>query len=338
MEEARGSQEVNVGGVTGGSKKKGGLAKIENGFKSAFSATSRFFKNTGEKVAESKFGQKMKEAGKKTKALGQQMVTSTKDGKVAQKFQRFGDNVNLKMNELFKKDHNKAPVFGVAIRLYQLRHPGRLYPFFVENALDFVASDGLGRPGIFVTPVDASLPLALRRAIDHNEAAMDLSKSGEPHVVAELLRQYFRDMPEPLFGFKGSEVLVGIARDEVLHNTDTIDVDAYASAIMKLQPANRAMVRKLLSTLHAVHEQAAINGVSIEELGMSLGPLILRPKSKIALFVADNMLFICRALRVSWCVSLSVCICMLLYIHGRVPVCFIFLHFPFSTLTGVVCV
>lgn len=49
------------------SQKKGGLFRIENGFKSAFTATGKFFKTTKDKVSESKFGEKMKEAGKKGK-------------------------------------------------------------------------------------------------------------------------------------------------------------------------------------------------------------------------------------------------------------------------------
>lgn len=79
------------------------------------------------------------------------------------------------------------------------------------------------------------------------------------------------------------------------------------------------MIRLFLSTLFAIQvwaqqkearsrdwqvetyitqEQSAVNGIVFDELAIALGPLVIRPKSRIALFLGEHMVYIARVLKV----------------------------------------
>ena len=95
-------------------------------------------------------------------------------------------------------------MFGVPLRVYQ-QTTGQILPVAITNALQYVRMNAGKCEGLFRKPGVKSKIDRLRAQIEttdtcHGESAFDTIKFDDyqPFVVADVIRQYFRELPECL--------------------------------------------------------------------------------------------------------------------------------------------
>ena len=109
------------------------------------------------------------------------------------------------MNKLPKPTTWKGKrVFGVPLRIYQ-QTTGHILPIAITNALQYIRMHAGKCDGLFRKPGVKSKIDRLRSQIEIlNESSEDSSfetikfDEYQPYVVADIIRQYFRELPECL--------------------------------------------------------------------------------------------------------------------------------------------
>ncbi|CAI2349063.1 unnamed protein product [Caenorhabditis sp. 36 PRJEB53466] len=163
-------------------------------------------------------------------------------------------------------------------RLENLRLTGENVPVIVDKCIRFVSAYGMKSEGIY------------RRNGKVTEAKMILTKLTEDPVgyypvqetdetvyaVADVLRQFFRKLDEPLFPSSSQADLFDLAleaQSETLWNR-------YAELIEQLPTVHHATLKKLVAHLRNVSEHATENRASVENLAKVFGA---------SLFLTDSM-------------------------------------------------
>jgi hypothetical protein len=90
-------------------------------------------------------------------------------------------------------------VFGVPLRIYQ-QTTGHILPIGIINALEYVRMHAGKCDGLFRKPGVKSKIDRLRSEIERTDSSFEQIKFDEyqPFVVADVIRQYFRELPECL--------------------------------------------------------------------------------------------------------------------------------------------
>lgn len=95
-------------------------------------------------------------------------------------------------------------MFGVPLRVYQ-QTTGQILPVAITNALQYVRMNAGKCEGLFRKPGVKSKIDRLRSQIEaiddlHSDSSLEAIKFDEyqPFVVADVIRQYFRELPECL--------------------------------------------------------------------------------------------------------------------------------------------
>lgn len=126
---------------------------------------------------------------------------------------------------------------------------------------------------------------------------VDLTNVNDPHVVASLLKQWLRELPEPLltFGLYDSFILVAENKGTfssilfICINSTThpgfICVSAASTEekvaklvnlVKSLPEANQVVLKYLLAFLNRVSRLSEINKMTLQNLGTCFGPNLLR--------------------------------------------------------------
>ena len=98
--------------------------------------------------------------------------------------------------------------------------------------------------------------------------------------MAGLLKQFFRDLPDPLLTAEHYQNLIEAAK----HDDDTLRRDSLHAIINDLPDPNYATLRALTLHLHRVTEASSINRMNSQNLAIVFGPTLLgtAPGSNIA--------------------------------------------------------
>jgi Rho GTPase-activating protein RGD1 len=98
--------------------------------------------------------------------------------------------------------------------------------------------------------------------------------------VAGLLKQFFRDLPDPLLSAEHYADFVEAAK----HEDDTVRRDSLHAIINSLPDPNYATLRALTLHLYRVMDNSSVNRMSSQNLAIVFGPTLLgtAPGSNIA--------------------------------------------------------
>jgi breakpoint cluster region protein len=137
-----------------------------------------------------------------------------------------------------------------------------------------VERDGLNETGIYRVCCVASELQKLRHEFDRNShRGEDLLTQKIVHVAANLLKLFFRELPEPLF----SSTLY----KQFLQAIQLTDIDNQRISLLKtlelLHPDNRKILFYLLDHLICVSKYSNINMMHLENLAVVFGPTLMRP-------------------------------------------------------------
>lgn len=120
-------------------------------------------------------------------------------------------------------------------------------------------------------------------------AGADLNRE-EPHVVANLLLLYFREMPQPLLEFKLYDKWVqalgacSFVCSYFLHSLYLADSDrkvmlpAFKKLLKQLPKKQVVLLSYLMQFLHTLLKYSAHNGSTVATIGKAFGIFLLRPQ------------------------------------------------------------
>ncbi|KAK3901503.1 hypothetical protein C8A05DRAFT_34804 [Staphylotrichum tortipilum] len=168
------------------------------------------------------------------------------------------------------------PMFGVSLtRLYE--RDGLAVPMVVYQCIQAVDLFGLTVEGIY--RLSGSLPHVnkLKNLFDTNSGSSNLDFRNpenffhDVNSVAGLLKQFFRDLPDPLLTRENYNAFIEAAKNE----DDIVRRDSLHAIINGLPDPNYATLRALALHLHRVIDGSASNRMSSQNLAIVFGPTLM---------------------------------------------------------------
>jgi len=151
-------------------------------------------------------------------------------------------------------------------------------PRIIVTCIQMVDRDGLKETGIYRVCCVTSDLQKLRHQFDrHYHRGEELLAEKNVHVAANLLKLFFRELPEPLF--------TSTYYKEFLHAIQLTDIDNQRVTLLKiiesLNSDNRKILFYLLDHLIRVSEYSDINMMHLDNLAVVFGPTLMRPSKLI---------------------------------------------------------
>ncbi|XP_075716136.1 rho GTPase-activating protein 7 [Rhinoderma darwinii] len=163
-------------------------------------------------------------------------------------------------------DYRDKNVFGVPLSV-NVQRSGLPLPQNIQQAMRYLRSQCLDQVGLFRKSGVKSRILALREISENSSDAL-MYEGQSAYDVADMLKQYFRDLPEPLLTNKLSETFLQIyqyvPKDQRLQ--------AIKAAIMLLPDENREVLQTLLYFLSDVAASVDENQMTPTNLAVCLAP------------------------------------------------------------------
>ncbi|KAI4110651.1 MAG: hypothetical protein LQ339_001227 [Xanthoria mediterranea] len=173
------------------------------------------------------------------------------------------------------------PVFGVSLEEL-LHRDGSAIPLVVYQCLQAVELFGLDFEGIYRLSGSAMHISKLRAIFDHDPSQVDFRNPEnffhDVNSVAGLLKQFFRELPDPLFTHHHFQNFI-----EAAHIDDDITRrDSIHAIVNSLPDPNYATLRALTLHLHRVQEHSSANRMNSGNLAICFGPTLMGTGSNIA--------------------------------------------------------
>ncbi|KAK4239158.1 hypothetical protein C8A03DRAFT_43177 [Achaetomium macrosporum] len=168
------------------------------------------------------------------------------------------------------------PMFGVSLSaLYE--RDGLAVPMVVYQCIQAVDLFGLNVVGIY--RLSGSVPHVnkLKQLFDTDSRSSNLDFRNpenffhDVNSVAGLLKQFFRDLPEPLMTRENYSAFIEAGKNE----DDIVRRDSLHAIINSLPDPNYATLRALTLHLHRVMENSATNRMSSQNLAIVFGPTLM---------------------------------------------------------------
>ncbi|KAJ1927204.1 hypothetical protein IWQ60_003133 [Tieghemiomyces parasiticus] len=147
-------------------------------------------------------------------------------------------------------------------------------PLFVERCLAEIETRGLEEVGVYRVPGSVAGINQLRALFDAGTWAVDLSTYSDINVVAGVLKQFLRELPEPLLTFQ--------LYDGFIHAAAVDDYNERLWALKDLVHAlprpNYTLLKRLVEHLERVTDYEEINHMYSTNLAIVFGPTLLKPR------------------------------------------------------------
>ncbi|KAG6334782.1 hypothetical protein ID866_4315 [Astraeus odoratus] len=193
-------------------------------------------------------------------------------------------------------DHVVAPsasrhptaVFGVELEFLLQREagggevePGSV-PSVISRCLYEVESRGLSEVGIYRIAGAASEVNGLRDAFNNGE--MPITDSNDVHAICDLIKSWFRLLPEPVFP---SSAYFGVIEAMKIENLNA-RLSCIRHIVHELPQANFDLLKRVAEHLDKVTDYEEHNHMTAEALAIVFSPNLLRaPKNDFALILAN---------------------------------------------------
>ncbi|TGZ66772.1 hypothetical protein CRM22_005154 [Opisthorchis felineus] len=171
---------------------------------------------------------------------------------------------------LERRTNYTGPVFGQSLESWQ-RRIGYPLPPAILNMMEHIENVGATAHGIFRRPGRKDRIQGLREEIEKNLYWNDFEE-WQPYDVADLLKQFFRELPECLLTDKLSLLLVSVY-GSVPANTQ---MDLLRWILLGMPDENRTVLQKLLYILHSLVRHAHITQMGASNLAVCFAPSLFR--------------------------------------------------------------
>ncbi|KAI1329914.1 hypothetical protein F5Y16DRAFT_364358 [Xylariaceae sp. FL0255] len=174
-------------------------------------------------------------------------------------------------------------VFGISLgRLYE--RDQLAVPMVVHQCIQAVDLYGLAVEGIYRLSGSATHVTKLKNLFDSNQESHVLDFRNpenffhDVNSVAGLLKQFLRDLPDPLLTSENYSAFVEAAKSE----DEIVRRDSLHAIINGLPDPNYATLRALAIHLHRVIENSSMNRMNSQNLAIVFGPTLMGTGSNIA--------------------------------------------------------
>ncbi|XP_069186767.1 ralA-binding protein 1 isoform X2 [Procambarus clarkii] len=171
-----------------------------------------------------------------------------------------------KVEEEFEEE---LPVFGVPLYLAVERcpsHDGVHLPVIVRDCIDYIEEHGLHCEGIYRLSGVKSKVQHLRR--HYNSGDPVRLKDQEPHVVASLLKQYLRELPEPVLTVD----MMPHFEDVAMIPNPAERAEAMRQLIDRLPTANRLLVQYMFKHMGHIIARERDTKMNYQNVSIVLSP------------------------------------------------------------------
>ncbi|KAF2643437.1 Rho GTPase-like protein activator [Massarina eburnea CBS 473.64] len=192
------------------------------------------------------------------------------------------------------------PVFGVSLDDLFARD-GSPVPLVVYQCIQAVDLYGLEVEGIYRIPGTSSHIQSMKSLFDSDATQVDFRNpeafQHDVNSVAGLLKQFFRELPDPLLTREFYANFIDAARMD----DETMRRDSTHAHINGLPDPNYATLRALMLHLHRVQQSSEVNRMSTANLGICWAPSIMGPhqgsnmsdaglQARVVMTILDNVL------------------------------------------------
>ncbi|KAF1913576.1 hypothetical protein BDU57DRAFT_540981 [Ampelomyces quisqualis] len=168
------------------------------------------------------------------------------------------------------------PVFGLTLEDL-FRRDGSPVPMVVYQCIQAVDLFGLEVEGIYRIPGTSSQIQKMKALFDSDASQVDFRNpeafQHDVNSVAGLLKQFFRELPDPLL----TRDFYGKFIDAARIDDDTMRRDSMHALINALPDPNYATLRAIVLHLHRVQQSSEVNRMSTANLGICWAPSIMGP-------------------------------------------------------------
>lgn len=167
-------------------------------------------------------------------------------------------------------DYKDKKVFGIPL-VHNLQRYGNTLPEIIQMALTWLELNALDQVGLFRKPGVKSRIAKLKSTIESGNNVsnrMDVFDDHHAYDVADMMKQYFRELPDPLLTAKLSETFVAIFQYLPIE----VRAEAVQSAILLLPDEHREALYTLLTFLEKVTTNACQNQMTANNLAVCLAP------------------------------------------------------------------
>ncbi|KAJ9490137.1 hypothetical protein VN97_g3120 [Penicillium thymicola] len=170
------------------------------------------------------------------------------------------------------------PVFGVSLNDLYVRD-GTAVPFIVYQCFQAVELFGLDMEGIYRLSGSANHISHMKAVFDNDSSQVDFTNPEnfyhDVNSVAGLAKQFFRDLPDPLFTTQFYQQFVDAARfDDDIQRRDSMH-----ALINSLPDAHYATLRAIILHLNKIQEHYTHNRMNAGNLAICFGPTLLGANS-----------------------------------------------------------
>ncbi|KAI7865172.1 hypothetical protein BDF14DRAFT_1827946 [Spinellus fusiger] len=149
-------------------------------------------------------------------------------------------------------------------------------PILVEKCITAVETRGMNYEGIYRKSGGAAQIKAIQHAFNQglNINLEDEEEFNDICAVTSVLKQYFRELPDPLITFDLYPKFI----DLVSMTSGDAKLDKFTELISQLPPVNYATMKELIQHLHRVQLRDSENLMTTKNLAMVFGPTLMNDK------------------------------------------------------------
>lgn len=162
---------------------------------------------------------------------------------------------------------NTNSVFGVPL-LVNIQKTGYALPEFIISSFEWLINNASDQIGIFRKPGVKTRIQKLREMADAVDFKLDEVDSQQAYDVADLVKQYFRELPEVLLTNKSSETFMSIFQ----HIPESYRLEAVSCALVLLPDEHREALYLLLHFLREISKHSAENQMTASNLAVCFAP------------------------------------------------------------------
>jgi len=193
-----------------------------------------------------------------------------------------------------KKKKKKVPIFGVDLAELVLKEKRNTYlPVIIEKTVAYLDDSGLDVEGIFrISPRITDINALVKQINDQGMEEIDLFQQRNPHLVAGLMKKWFRELPDPILTFELYTCFIAI-----WSITDPTVRLAKTREILKMLPEpNGALVQFMLDFLARVARHSKENKMTVSNIATIFGPIFMRCDLDIEEFISESSI-VCDIIR-----------------------------------------
>ncbi|KAJ5652386.1 hypothetical protein N7507_009812 [Penicillium longicatenatum] len=170
------------------------------------------------------------------------------------------------------------PVFGLSLDDLYVRD-GTAVPFIVYQCFQAIELFGLDLEGIYRLSGSANHINHMKALFDNDSSQIDLTNPEnfyhDVNSVAGLVKQFFRELPDPLFTSQYYTQFIEAARVD----DDTQRRDKLHALINNLPDAHYATLRAIILHLNKVQEHSSQNRMNAGNIAICFGPTLMGANS-----------------------------------------------------------